>query len=148
MKQEIFNQILTMMRNDGSRDCLKTIALQFPGVTYNTLVSIYSQDYQKKTRKNHHKHHKPDVMENYYKRYLAGVAQDSGEPALLRIAEEVDLSHSLLARIVLERHLSHTCYEGQNPPRGVVSQMMKDPLSLIEDKTLANEVNQVYVTTQ
>ncbi|XP_020632718.1 uncharacterized protein C15orf41 homolog isoform X2 [Orbicella faveolata] len=97
---------------------------------------------QKKTRKNHHKHHKPDVMENYYKRYLAGVAQDSGEPALLRIAEEVDLSHSLLARIVLERHLSHTCYEGQNPPRGVVSQMMKDPLSLIEDKTLANEVNQ------
>ena len=31
-------------------------------------------------------------------------------------------------------------------PRGVVSQMIKDPLSLIEDKTLANEVNQVYVT--
>ena len=27
---------------------------------------------------------------------------------------QVDLSHSLLARIVLERHLSHTCYEGQN----------------------------------
>jgi len=81
-------------------------------------------------------------MENYYKRYLAGVAQDSEEPVLLRIAEEVDLSHSLLARIVLERHLSHTCYEGQNPPRGVVSQMIKDPLSLIEDKTLANEVNQ------
>ena len=30
-------------------------------------------------------------------------------------------------------------------PRGVVSQMMKDPLSLIEDKTLANEVHQVPV---
>ena len=28
-------------------------------------------------------------------------------------------------------------------PRGVVSQMMKDPLSLIEDKTLATEVHQV-----
>lgn len=28
-------------------------------------------------------------------------------------------------------------------PKGVVSQMMKDPLSLIEDKTLANEVHQV-----
>ena len=25
--------------------------------------------WQKKTRKNHHKHHKPDVMENYYKRF-------------------------------------------------------------------------------
>lgn len=31
MKQEIFNQILTMMHTYGSRDCLKTIALQFPG---------------------------------------------------------------------------------------------------------------------
>lgn len=30
-------------------------------------------------------------------------------------------------------------------PRAVVSQMMKDPLSLIEDKTLANEVHQVYM---
>jgi len=47
-------------------------------------------------------------------RYLAGVAQESTEPVLLRIAEEVDLSHSLLARIVLERHLSHTCFKGEN----------------------------------
>lgn len=142
MKLEIYNQILTLMHTYGSRDCLKTIALQFPGVTYNTLVSIYSQDYQKKMRKNHHKHHKLEVMENYYQRYLAGVAQESTEPVLLRIAEEVDLSHSLLARIVLERHLSHTCFDGENPPRAVVSQMMKDPLTLIGDKTLANEVHQ------
>ena len=47
-------------------------------------------------------------------RYLAGVAQESTEPILLRIAEEVDLSHSLLARIVLERHLSHTRFQGEN----------------------------------
>lgn len=47
-------------------------------------------------------------------RYLAGVAQESTEPVLLRIAEEVDLSHSLLARIVLERHLSRTCFDGEN----------------------------------
>ena len=47
-------------------------------------------------------------------RYLAGVAKESTEPVLLRIAEEVDLSHSLLARIVLERHLSHTCFQGEN----------------------------------
>lgn len=47
-------------------------------------------------------------------RYLAGVTQECREPVLLRIAEEVDLSHSLLARIVLERHLSHTCYHGEN----------------------------------
>ena len=47
-------------------------------------------------------------------RYLAGVAKESTEPVLLRIAEEVDLSHSLLARIVLERHLSHTCFDGEN----------------------------------
>ena len=30
-------------------------------------------------------------------------------------------------------------------PKGIVSQMMKDPLSLIEDKMLANEVHQVAV---
>ena len=42
------------------------------------------------------------------------MAQESAEPVLLRIAEEVDLSHSLLARIVLERHLSHSCFDGEN----------------------------------
>ena len=31
MKQEIYQQILSMMHTYGSRDCLKTIALQFPG---------------------------------------------------------------------------------------------------------------------
>ena len=32
---------------------------------------------------------------------------------------QVDLSHSLLARIVLVRHLSHTCYEEQNRKCGM-----------------------------
>ena len=33
-------------------------------------------------------------------------------------------------------------------PKGTVSQMMKDPLSLIEDKTLANEVQQVTINNK
>ncbi|XP_031564877.1 protein C15orf41 homolog [Actinia tenebrosa] len=141
MKLEVYNQILSLMHKYGSRDCLKSIALQFPGVTYNTLISIYSQDYQKKTRKNHHKHHKPAVMEEYYQRYLEGVSENLNDPVMLRLAEEVDLSHSLFARIVLERYLAHSSYNGENPPKGVVSQIIKDP-SILTDKVLAYEIQQ------
>ncbi|XP_048586004.1 CDAN1-interacting nuclease 1 isoform X2 [Nematostella vectensis] len=95
----------------------------------------------KKTRKNHHRHHKPDVMERYYQRYLLEKSQNSDEPVMLRLAEEVDLSHSLFARIILERHLATTCYEGDHPPKAVVSQIMKDPF-LLEDKVLAYEIQQ------
>ncbi|XP_070576439.1 CDAN1-interacting nuclease 1-like isoform X2 [Ptychodera flava] len=141
MKLTDYNEIIEIMRTCGTRGCLKTIAKQFPQYSYNTLVSIYCQDIQKKTRKSHHKHHKPEVMEDYYQRYLKGISQACKEPVLLRLAEEVDLSQSLLARIVLERHLAHHKYEGNNPPKSIVSQLMKDT-SAIEDPVLAFEVKQ------
>nr|XP_006811534.1 PREDICTED: uncharacterized protein C15orf41 homolog [Saccoglossus kowalevskii] len=114
MKLATYREILEYMHSCGTRECLKTLAKKYPEHSYNTLVSICGQDYQKKTRKSHHKHHKPEVMEEYYQRYLSGVCKPHKEPVLLHLAEEVDLSHSLLARIVLERHLAHNKYEGNN----------------------------------
>ncbi|XP_077864259.1 CDAN1-interacting nuclease 1-like [Saccoglossus kowalevskii] len=142
MKLATYREILEYMHSCGTRECLKTLAKKYPEHSYNTLVSICGQDYQKKTRKSHHKHHKPEVMEEYYQRYLSGVCKPHKEPVLLHLAEEVDLSHSLLARIVLERHLAHNKYEGNNPPKSVVSQMMKDT-SKIEDVALSFEVKQL-----
>ncbi|XP_078000917.1 CDAN1-interacting nuclease 1-like [Glandiceps talaboti] len=141
MKLAVYLEILDFMHACGTRECLKTITRNYPEHSYNTLVSIFCQDYQKKTRKSHYRHHKPEVMEEYYQRYLKGISQSYKEPVLLRIAEEVDLSHSLLARIVLERHLAHTKYEGNSPPKSVVTQLMKDT-SMIEDSVLSFEVQQ------
>ncbi|XP_019627551.1 PREDICTED: uncharacterized protein C15orf41 homolog isoform X4 [Branchiostoma belcheri] len=60
---------------------------------------------------------------------------------LLRIAKEVDLAPSLLAKIILERHLALQAAESEPPARSYVNQLLKDPCQ-IPDPVLANEVQQ------
>ncbi|EDV21638.1 uncharacterized protein TRIADDRAFT_59843 [Trichoplax adhaerens] len=109
-----YKRIISVIKNSTSRECLTDILKLYPGVTYNTLVSIYSQEYQKKIKKEFHRHHSPDMMERYYQRYLTLSNQDFQESILQLIANEVDLSAFLLARIVVERHLAHLHHNGNS----------------------------------
>ncbi|RDD47367.1 Uncharacterized protein C15orf41-like protein [Trichoplax sp. H2] len=136
-----YKRIISVIKNSTSRECLTDILKLYPGVTYNTLVSIYSQEYQKKIKKEFHRHHSPDMMERYYQRYLTLSNQDFQESILQLIANEVDLSAFLLARIVVERHLAHLHHNGNSPPRTTISNAMKD-ITLLQNDRLAREVEQ------
>ncbi|KAK3608617.1 hypothetical protein CHS0354_042615 [Potamilus streckersoni] len=139
MKLITYNEILDQIHTYEVREALPLIAKNFPSVSMKALGSIYSQEYQKKMRKTHHYHYCQDTMENYYKRFMNGI--ETGEKQILiRLSEEIELSPALLARIIMERHLAHTKYDGENPPKGVVTQLMKEP-SLIEEPDIAVEIH-------
>nr|XP_056707251.1 CDAN1-interacting nuclease 1 isoform X2 [Euleptes europaea] len=125
-----------------TRQSLGRLKGRFPGQSQSTLLSIFSQEYQKQIKRKHAKHHTPEVTDAYYQRYLNGVSKNAASPVLLELANEVDFAPSLMARIVLERFLQEQ--DGLTPSKTLINSMLRDP-SQIPDGVLANQVYQCTV---
>ncbi|KAK2891923.1 hypothetical protein Q8A73_017588 [Channa argus] len=108
----------------------------------STLLSIFSLEYQKRTKRTISRHHAPDVTESHYQRYLSAAKAHPTAPVLLELANEVDLSPALMARIILDRFLQDL--EGGVPSKTVLNSMLKEP-SLIPDQILANNIYQCTI---
>uniref|UniRef100_A0A5F9CAB1 CDAN1-interacting nuclease 1 n=1 Tax=Oryctolagus cuniculus TaxID=9986 RepID=A0A5F9CAB1_RABIT len=96
-----------------TRQSLRKLKQRFPSQSQATLLSIFSQEYQKHIKRTHAKHHTLEAIESYYQRYLNGVLKNGAAPVLLELANEVDYAPSLMARIILERFLQ----EHEETPR-------------------------------
>nr|XP_025949741.1 uncharacterized protein C15orf41 homolog isoform X1 [Dromaius novaehollandiae] len=126
-----------------TRQSLRKLKEKFPSQSQSTLLSIFSQEYQKQVKRTHAKYHTAEAVETYYQRYLNGVMKNAAAPVLLELANEVDFAPSLMARIVLERFLQE---QGQAiPSKTLINSMLRDP-SQIPDGVLANQVYQVLIT--
>nr|XP_006132768.1 uncharacterized protein C15orf41 homolog isoform X2 [Pelodiscus sinensis] len=125
-----------------TRQSLRKLQERFPSQSQSTLLSIFSQEYQKQIKRTHAKHHTAEATETYYQRYLNAVKKNAASPVLLELANEVDFAPSLMARIVLERFLQEE--EGIIPSKTLINSMLRDP-SLIPDGVLANQVYQCTV---
>uniref|UniRef100_A0A8C9NB66 CDAN1-interacting nuclease 1 n=1 Tax=Serinus canaria TaxID=9135 RepID=A0A8C9NB66_SERCA len=125
-----------------TRQSLRKLKEKFPGQSQSTLLSIFSQEYQKQIKRTHAKHHTAEAIETYYQRYLNGVMKNAAAPVLLDLANEVDFAPSLMARIVLERFLQEK--EQAIPSKTLINSMLRDP-SQIPDGVLANQVYQCTV---
>ncbi|KAM9067332.1 CDAN1-interacting nuclease 1 isoform 2-T2 [Sarcophilus harrisii] len=125
-----------------TRQSLRKLKQRFPSQSQSTLLSIFSQEYQKHIKRTHAKHHTVEAIETYYQRYLSGVVKDGTAPVLLELANEVDYAPSLMARIILERFLQEQ--EESPPSKSIINSMLRDP-SQIPDGVLANQVYQCIV---
>ncbi|XP_063296405.1 CDAN1-interacting nuclease 1 isoform X2 [Pelobates fuscus] len=125
-----------------TRQCMRRLKERFPSQSQSTLLSIFSQEYQKLMKRTHSKHHTPEAVELYYKRYLKDVMENPAAPVLLDLANEVDFSPALMARTILERFLQDQ--DGPIPTKPVLSSMLRDT-SLIPDPVLANQVHQCVI---
>ncbi|XP_032403811.1 CDAN1-interacting nuclease 1 isoform X1 [Xiphophorus hellerii] len=125
-----------------TRQCMKMLKDRFPHHSQSTLLSIFSLEYQKRTKRTMSRHHVPDVMERYYQRYLNETKVRPTAPVLLELANEVDLSPALMARIILDRFLKDM--DGEMPSKTVLNSMLKEP-SLIQDHILANNIYQCTI---
>ncbi|XP_061157329.1 CDAN1-interacting nuclease 1 isoform X3 [Syngnathus typhle] len=125
-----------------TRQCMKMLKDRFPNHSQSTLLSIFSLEYQKRTKRIIARHHAPDVIESHYRRYLSEATAHPSAPVLLELANEVDLSPALMARIILDRFLQDQ--EGGMPSKSVLNSMLKEP-SLIPNQTLAKNVYQCTV---
>uniref|UniRef100_A0A8C3UY11 CDAN1-interacting nuclease 1 n=1 Tax=Catharus ustulatus TaxID=91951 RepID=A0A8C3UY11_CATUS len=110
-----------------TRQSLRKLKEKFPSQSQSTLLSIFSQEYQKQIKRTHAKHHTAEAIETYYQS---------------KLAYEVDFAPSLMARIVLERFLQEK--EQAIPSKTLISSMLRDP-SQIPDEVLANQVYQCTV---
>ncbi|XP_068110006.1 CDAN1-interacting nuclease 1 isoform X2 [Hyperolius riggenbachi] len=125
-----------------TRQCMRKLQERFPSQSQSTLLSIFSQEYQKLTKRTHARHHDPEIIEIYYKRYLDDIAVDPTAPVLLNLANEVNFSPALIARSVLERFLQDQDELPLTKP--TLNSMLRDP-SLIPDSVLANQVQQCII---
>uniref|UniRef100_A0A8C3N601 CDAN1-interacting nuclease 1 n=3 Tax=Thraupidae TaxID=400783 RepID=A0A8C3N601_GEOPR len=125
-----------------TRQSLRKLKEKFPSQSQSTLLSIFSQEYQKQIKRTHAKHHTAEAIETYYQRYLNGVMKNAAAPVLLDLANEVDFAPSLMARVVLERFLQEK--EQAIPTKTLINSMLRDP-SQIPDGVLANQVYQCTV---
>ncbi|XP_055993947.1 CDAN1-interacting nuclease 1-like [Sorex fumeus] len=146
------NRILTKVQYDEIAQCLMSVPptrqslrklkQRFPSQSQATLLSIFSQEYQKHIKRTHAKHHTSEAIESYYQRYLSGVVKNGAAPVLLDLANEVDYAPTLMARIILERFLQE--HEEAPPSKSVINSMLRDP-SQVPDGVLANQVYQCIV---
>ncbi|XP_056915168.1 CDAN1-interacting nuclease 1 isoform X2 [Takifugu flavidus] len=122
-----------------TRQCMKMLKDRFPDHSQSTLLSIFSLEYQKRTKRTISRHHAPDVVESYYQRYLSEAKAHPSAPVLLELALEVDLSPALMARVILDRFL-----QDLEASKTVLNSMLKEP-SLIPDLILAQNIQQCTV---
>ncbi|KAM4691045.1 CDAN1-interacting nuclease 1 [Rhinophrynus dorsalis] len=125
-----------------TRQCMRRLKEKFPRQSQSTLLSIFSQEYQKLIKRTHAKHNTHEAVEMYYSRYLSEVVKDPTAPVLLDLANEVDFSPALIARTVLERYLQDK--DGIQPTKPILNSMLRDT-SLIPDPVLANQVHQCII---
>ncbi|XP_039898501.1 CDAN1-interacting nuclease 1 isoform X3 [Simochromis diagramma] len=125
-----------------TRRCMKILKDKFPSHSQSTLLSIFSLEYQKWIKRTFSRHHVPDVIESYYQRYLSEAKAQPTAPVLLDLANEVDLSPALMARIILDRFLQGQ--DGGMASKSVLNSMLKEP-SLIPDQILASNVYQCTI---
>ncbi|XP_038597462.1 CDAN1-interacting nuclease 1 [Tachyglossus aculeatus] len=139
-------QYVAMVRAMGAlpptRQTLRKLKDMFPRQSESTVQSIFSQEYQKHIKRTHPRHQTAEAVQSYYDRYLRGVRENSSAPVLLELANEVDFSPALMARIILENFLREK--EGLPPSKTIINTLLRDP-SQIPDAVLGNQVYQCIV---
>uniref|UniRef100_A0AAZ3QMB5 CDAN1-interacting nuclease 1 n=1 Tax=Oncorhynchus tshawytscha TaxID=74940 RepID=A0AAZ3QMB5_ONCTS len=125
-----------------TRQCMTILRQRFPNHSQSTLLSIFSLEYQKRTKRTMSRHQAPDSIESYYQRYLSEAKARPSVPVLLELANEVDLSPALMARVIVDRFLQDQ--EGGVSSKQVLNNMLREP-SLIPDQALANHVYQCTI---
>uniref|UniRef100_A0A9J8DH57 CDAN1-interacting nuclease 1 n=1 Tax=Cyprinus carpio carpio TaxID=630221 RepID=A0A9J8DH57_CYPCA len=126
-----------------TRQSIRTLQTQFPHLPPSTLLSIFSQEYQKRMKRSMVRHHAPDVVKEYYQRYRSEAKTRPAAPLLLELANQVDLSPALLARLIVECFLEER-QASVAASRHVLNNMLREPY-LIPDLLLAKHVEQCTV---
>jgi len=94
------------LRPGDRKQCMNILHHQFPDIDAQSLGSIYSQETLKKVKKTFHKH--ASRTEQYYARFenmSKDPALDPNQVIIFTIAREIDFPPSMLAKMIVERHL-------------------------------------------
>lgn len=147
MKQATYLEIVEILPHFRSRKQLHQLTRLYPSVPLETLGSIFSQEFQKKMKKTHFRHTTPQAQEKYYEQFLRK-AQANEDHIIIKMANKLELSPCMLARIILDKYLSLNRMSQERVEdadsssfRVTISKLMRNPTEL-NDPKLALEVQE------
>lgn len=147
IKSAYYFKIIEKHKELKKRKCLDDLLNLFPDVPRMTLESIVFQECQRKTKRSYYFHASSHNVKNYYNRLMLELEKNWSKcGVLLQMADEVDLSPALMAKLILEYHYKENSKEKKGDsesniqkPKVKVCDLLKNP-SLIDDPFLASEV--------
>ncbi|XP_025104409.1 uncharacterized protein C15orf41 homolog isoform X3 [Pomacea canaliculata] len=150
MKLSVYNEIVEILPKYRSRRQLHQLTKMFPGISLGTIGSIFSQEYQKKMKRTHYKHKPFHVQKQYYEQFCAKAKKD--KHIIISMANKMDLSPCMLARIILEQHLLHSgslsaSGDGMQHSSRNISSLLRNPHE-IPDPDLAVEIQECVVADE
>lgn len=153
MKEAIYLEIIDILPHFRSRRQLRQLTRLYPGIPFETIGSIFAQEFQKKMKRTHYRHTSLQAQEKYYEQFRTK-AEAKEDHILVKMANMLGLSPCMLARIVLEKHLNLTGLSrdaggdaGTANFRTIISKLMRNPTD-IDDPTLAREVLECNVADE
>lgn len=141
---DLYQDILNEIKNfkGSARECNFCLCRKFPNVPPLTLGSIFSLEYQRRMKRNHSRI--AALAERHYDKFQEAVNRGDEPGVILRMAQSIDISPALLARMILEQHYERLAPEvAVSVSKSLISRKMKDT-TLIEDRDVAYEV---YLST-
>ena len=135
MKFELYKEIIHALDSKNMKESLHFLKLQFSEISEGTLISIYSQYYHNKVKKNCHKHMRN--AEKYFRQYCSSVFHQDPQGFLYRQALEQNYPPSLYARIILEQF--YKCSLKKEVSKSFLTKQMKEPKQIC-DELLSREV--------
>ena len=142
MKQSIYDQIVTTVADSAKlrkSDCMLKLHELFPDIQTDTLMSIYSQYHQRRIKTNFHLHHRKDNINKYFRQYCCSAQSREPPGFLFRLAYEVDIPPTSLAKIIIEEYFKNFHETEFSVVRTQANKCIKDT-SLISNDILRKEV--------
>ncbi|KAG0704431.1 hypothetical protein GWK47_002757 [Chionoecetes opilio] len=148
---------------NGEGNVTVVLVKKFPLIDKKTLGSIITQEIQRKVKKSFHRFNTPEKALEIFKRhmittestlgvhrpyiirhsvpapsYMARVEEGEAPGVVVRMAQEMDYSPAMLAKLVLEHHLKTTCPD-IIINKSHINSLLRDT-TLIDDRDLSYEV--------
>uniref|UniRef100_A0A0P4WGK2 CDAN1-interacting nuclease 1 n=1 Tax=Scylla olivacea TaxID=85551 RepID=A0A0P4WGK2_SCYOL len=124
--------------SNGEGNVVAALLKKFPDIKKTTLGSICTQEIQRKVKKSYHRLNTPEKALEIFKSYTTRVEEGEAPGVLVRMAQELDYSPAMLAKLVLEHHLKTTCPD-VNINKSQINSLLRDT-TLIDDRDLSYEV--------
>ncbi|XP_071552459.1 CDAN1-interacting nuclease 1 [Panulirus ornatus] len=138
MKLQQYNEIVKAIDSKCQKNVVAALVEQFPEIKKNTLRSICTQEMQKKVKKKFHHINASERAKEIFFSYLSSAEFGKTPGILVRMAQEMDYSPAMLAKLVVEQHLLTSC-PSISVSKSQVNALLRDT-TLIEDRDLSFEV--------
>ncbi|KAL0269139.1 UNVERIFIED_CONTAM: hypothetical protein PYX00_006966 [Menopon gallinae] len=139
LSEDIYNDIVNRFQNQkGSYRELKNAMMEEYRIPNAVLSSLLSNEYRRRIKKNFYRMN--NQGNKLFQRYMNSRSSEKNSSSIIKLAEEIKMSYTLLGRMIAEKFLQQDDEGATNSSKlARLKYYMKDS-TLIEDPDLAYEI--------